>query len=169
MENIAHLWNLIIHSNTFNFVIFILVLAYICKKIDVSSIIAKLQEKIKQMIEDSDKAKDNAHKNLSEAEEKVKNVKEEVDTILQDANTTASRLSEKISDDTQKQVENIKKNTEKVIEAEEKVIYTSLMKKASVASIQTAEKHIKEVLANNESLHDKYINESIDELDGLNI
>ena len=169
MENIAHLWNIVIHSNTFNFVIFVLVLAYICKKIDISTIIAKLQEKIKQMIEDSDKAKDDAHKNLSEAEDKVKHVKEEVDTILQDASSTANKLSEKISEDTQKQVESIKKNTEKVIEAEEKVIYTSLMKKASLASLQTAEKHIKDVLVNNEALHDKYINESIDELDGLNI
>ena len=169
MENIAHLWNLIIHSNTFNFVIFVLILAYICKKIDVSAVIAGLQEKIKQMIEDSDKAKENANKNLSEAEDKVKNVKEEVDVILQDANSTAGKLSEKIYDDTQKQVESIKKNSEKVIEAEEKVIYTSLMQKASIASLKTAEKHIKNVLVDNEALHDKFINESIDELDGLNI
>ena len=169
MENITNLWNIIVHSNTFNFVIFVLILAYLCKKIDVSAVIANIQEKIKQMIEDSNKAKEDAQTNLTQAEDKVKHVKEEVDSILNDADSTASKLSEKISEDTQKQVESIKKNTEKVIEAEEKVIYTALMKKTSLASLKTAEQHIKNILIDNEALHDKYINESIDELDGLNI
>lgn len=169
MENITHLWNIIIHSNTFNFVIFVLILAYLCKKIDVSAIIEKLQEKIKQMIEDSNKAKEEAQNNLSQAEDKVKHVNEEVNTILQDANSTADKLSEKISQDAEKQVESIKNNAVKIIEAEEKVLYTALMKKTAAASLQTAEKHIKTTLANNEALHDKYINESIDKLDGLNL
>jgi len=169
MENIAHLWDIIIHSNTFNFVIFILILAYLCKKIDVSAIIDKIQEKIKQMIEDSNTAKENAKNNLYQAEDKVKNVSKEVDTILNDARTTAEKLSEKISEDAQKQVESIKNNAKKIIEAEEKVLYTSLMQKTASASLQTAEKHIRDVLNNNEALHDKYINESIDELDGLNL
>ncbi len=169
MENLIKFWELIIHSNTFNFVIFIAILAYICKKIDVSVIIAGIQEKIKKMIEDSKTAKSEAEANLVSAEEKVKHVNEEVETILQDAGSTAKKLSEKISEDTQKQVENIKKNAEKIIEAEEKVLYTKLMKKASLASLKTAETHIKNTLVNNEALHDKYINESIDNLDGLNL
>ena len=78
-------------------------------------------------------------------------------------------MSEKIAEDTQKQVESIKQNAEKVIEAEEKVIYTSLMKKTSLASLKTAESYIKNTLKDNEVLHDKYINESIDNLDGLNL
>lgn len=169
MENFAKIWELIIHSNTFNFVIFIAILAYICKKIDVSAIIAGLQEKIKKMIEDSKTAKSEAESNLVNAEEKVKHVNEEVETILKDADSTAKKLSEKISEDTQKQVESIKKNAEKVIEAEEKILYTKLMKKTSAASLKTAEDYIKNTLKDNEALHDKYINESIDELDGLNI
>ena len=169
MENFANIWNLIVHSNTFNFLIFVSILAYICKKIDVSAMIAGLQKKIKKMIEDSKEAKAKAESNLSDAEEKVKNVKEEVETILKDADTTATKLSEKIAEDTQKQIENIKQNAEKVVEAEEKVLYTKLVKKTSIASLKTAETYIKNTLQNNETLHDKYINESIDELDGLNL
>ena len=64
-----------------------------------------------------------------------------------------------------------KDNTEStvIIDAEEKIIYNTLMKKASKASLEVAKSHIKDTLRNNEALQDKYINESIDKLDGLNL
>ena len=99
----------------------------------------------------------------------MKNVATEVETILSDAKVTASKLSEKIAEDAKKQTESIEKNAKKIIEAEEKIIYNSLMKKASKASLEVAKNHIKDTLRNNEALQDKYINESIDKLDGLNL
>ena len=43
MENLAQFWNVIVESNTLNFVVFVLILAYLCKKIDVNKIIENLQ------------------------------------------------------------------------------------------------------------------------------
>ena len=169
MENLAQFWNVIVESNTLNFVVFVLILAYLCKKIDVNKIIENLQAKIQQMVEASKEAKEVAIKDLAKAEESVKNVATEVETILSDAKVTASKLSEKIAEDAKKQTESIKKNAKKIIEAEEKIIYNSLMKKASKASLEVAKNHIKDTLRNNEALQDKYINESIDKLDGLNL
>ena len=169
MENLAQFWNVIVESNTLNFVVFVLILAYLCKKIDVNKIIENLQAKIQQMVEASKEAKEVAIKDLAKAEDSVKNVATEVETILSDAKATASKMSEKIAEDAKLQAESIKKNAKKIIDAEEKIIYNLLMKKASKASLEGAKSHIKDTLRNNEALQDKYINESIDKLDGLNL
>ena len=158
MENLAQFWNVIVESNTLNFVVFVLILAYLCKKIDVNKI-----------IEASKEAKEVAIKDLAKAEDSVKNVATEVETILADAKVTASKMREKIAEDAKLQAESIKKNAKKIIDAEEKIIYNLLMKKASKASLEVAKSHIKDTLRNNEALQDKYINESIDKLDGLNL
>ena len=131
MENLAQFWNVIVESNTLNFVVFVLILAYLCKKIDVNKIIENLQAKIQQMVEASKEAKEVAIKDLAKAEDSVKNVATEVETILSDAKATASKMSEKIAEDAKLQAESIKKNAKKIIDAEEKIIYNLLMKKAS--------------------------------------
>ena len=169
MENLAQFWNVIVESNTLNFVVFVLILAYLCKKIDVNKIIENLQAKIQQMVEASKEAKEVAIKDLAKAEDSVKNVATEVETILSDAKATASKMSEKIAEDAKLQAESIGKNAKKIIDAEEKIIYNLLMKKASKASLEVAKSHIKDTLRNNEAFQDKYINESIDKLDGLNL
>ena len=114
MENLAQFWNVIVESNTLNFVVFVLILAYLCKKIDVNKIIENLQAKIQQMVEASKEAKEVAIKDLAKAEESVKNVATEVETILSDAKVTASKLSEKIAEDAKKQTESIEKNAKKI-------------------------------------------------------
>ena len=121
------------------------------------------------MVEASKEAKEVAIKDLAKAEDSVKNVATEVETILSDAKATASKMSEKIAADAKLQAERIKKNAKKIIDAEEKIIYNLLMKKASKASLEVAKSHIKDTLRNNEALQDKYIHESIDKLDGLNL
>lgn len=167
MENLSHIWNTLVMSNTFNFIIFVLIIAFVIKKIDVASIITTLQEKIKQLIENAKKAKEEALNKLKDAEKAVENIESEVHIILDDAHKTSKILSEKIIEDAKKQVENIELNAKKIIEAEEKVLHASLIKKTSKASLEVATKHIKDTLKQNADLHDKYINESIDELDRL--
>ena len=169
MENLSHIWNTIVMSNTFNFTIFVLLLAFIFKKIDVASIISNLQEKIKQLIENAKKAREEALGKLKEAEKAVENVEEEVSTILKDADKTAKILSNKIIEDAKKQIESIELNAKKIVEAEEKVLHASLVKKTAQASLEVATNHIKDTLNQNANLHDKYINESIDELDRLSL
>lgn len=163
------MWETILHSNAFNFVIFVIIIAIICKKTDVAGMIAGLQEKVRQVIETAKKEREQALLKLEESEKAVANVENEVSTIMKDAEHTADVLSNKIKEDAQKQVENIKNNASKIIEAEEKVLHAKLLNKASKASLEVAEKHIKETLKENEALHERYINESINELDRLTL
>lgn len=162
------IWDVIIKSNTFNFIVFIAILVWIFNKINVKGMIASLQKKIIKIIDEAKKEKEEAENALKYAEKAVENLDSELKIIVDDAKNSAEVISNKILNEAKKQVENIETNAKKVIEAEEKLLISTLTKSTSNASVKTAEEHIKGVLIQTPTLHEKYINESIDELDRLN-
>jgi len=168
LETISHIWNTIVHSNTFNFVIFVLILAWVFKKINIVAIISSLQEKIVKILEEAKIKKEEAKNRLAQTEKAVKNLPEELKSLIIDATKSAEGIEKKLLEDAQKQVESIKTNAQKVIEAEEKMLTSKLTQKASKASVEIARSNINKSLELNPALHEKYINESIDSLDRLN-
>lgn len=168
MEQLLYIWTKIIMSNTFNFIIFAAILVYIFKKINIGEIIKGLQAKTIQLIESAKAALNKAILDFKKAEEEVKNVPQDINKMITNAENTAEILSKKILEDGKKQVEAIRKNTQNIIEAEEKKLSSEILKKASKASVETAKTHIQNTLTFNPKLHEKYINESIDALDRLN-
>lgn len=168
MEQVLHMWNKIVMSNTFNFVIFVAILVYVFKKINIGNLITSLQTKIKQIIEAAKSFLGQAVLDFKKAEDEVKNVPQDVKKMISDAENTAEILSKKILEDANKQVQTIEKNAQKLVEAEEKKLSAQILQKTSKASVEIAKDHIKNVLNNNPNLHEKYINESIDALDRLN-
>lgn len=167
-ESISNIWQEIMMSNTFNFVLFVLILAWIFKKIDVHAMITSLQQKIIKILDEVKKEKEEAQGKLAQAEKAVENLGEELKVIVEDAQKSAEVISKKIMTEAQKQIESIESNATKVIEAEEKLLISNLTKSTSKASIDAAKSHIEATLGQTPSLHEKYINESIDELDRLN-
>lgn len=169
MENLQHtissIWNVFVTSNLFNFVIFIACFAWIFRKIDIKGIITGTQQKILRIIENAKKEKEEANQQLKDAENAVANLGTELQTILQEAEKSAQVIGDKVMEEAKKQLETIESNATKVIEAEEKIVASKLSKNTSLASIQVAKSHIENVLEQTPSLHEKYINESIDELD----
>lgn len=168
MATILRIWGTIVESNTFNFVIFVAIIVLVLKKAKIGDAIAALQQKIIKIIEDVKKNRDDAHSELLQAEKAVENLGTELKEIVSDAENSAKVLGEKILNEAKKQVEDIENNAKKVIEAEEKLIISNLSKQTSKQSIEAAKSHITNVLTETPTLHEKYINESIDELDRLN-
>ena len=167
IESISHIWNVIVRSNTFNFIIFVLILAWIFKKINIGAIISSLQQKIVKLLDEAKKEKEEAKKTLLNAEKDVENLPAVLNEIIQDAKKSAEVITKKILTEAEKQIESIESNAEKVIEAEEKLLISKLTKSTSQASVEMAKTHIQNVLVQTPSLHEKYINNSIDELDRL--
>lgn len=165
---ISKIWGTIVESNTFNFVIFVAIIALVIKKIKIGDAIAALQQKIIKIIEDVKKNRDDAHHEFLQAEKAVENLGTELKEIVSDAENSAKVLGEKILNEAKKQVEDIENNAQKVIEAEEKLLVSNLSKQTSKQSVEAAKSHITNVLTETPTLHEKYINESIDELDRLN-
>lgn len=168
LSKISEIWNIIVESNTFNFVLFVLILAWVAKKINVGQIISSLQAKIIKLIEDVKREHEIAKNELLNAQKAVENLPTELKEIIQDAEKSADVISKKIMTEAEKQLENINNNAQKVIDAEEKLLISTLTKNTSKASVEAATSHIQNTLTQTPSLHEKYINESIDELDRLN-
>lgn len=165
---VSKIWNIIVESNTFNFIFFVLIIALIFKKIDIKGIINSLQQKIIKILDEVKKNKEDAQNELLQAEKAVENLGEELKVIVNDAEKSAKVIGEKILTEAKKQIESIESNAKKVIDAEEKLLISKLAKNTSQASVEAAKSHIKDVLVRTPTLHEKYINESIDELDRLN-
>lgn len=165
---ISHVWNVIVESNIFNFTIFVLIFVWIFKKINVKGMIATLQRKIIEVLDEAKKTKEEAKNELVNAEKAIENLDTELSAIVSDAKNSAEVISKKILTEAEKQIENIDLNAKKIIDAEEKMLVSKLTKNASKASVEVAKSHIKDVLSQTPSLHEKYIDESINELDRLN-
>lgn len=167
-STLTHIWNLIVESNTFNFIIFVICFAFIFKKINLSGIIGSLQEKIVKVLNEVEKDKKEALEKLASAEKEVENLGAELETILNEAKNSAEVIGKKILSEAEKQLQNIEQNAKKVIEAEEKMIISTLTKETSKASVAAAKNHIQNVLVQTPTLHEKYIDECIEELDKVN-
>lgn len=165
---IQHIWNIIVESNALNFIFFAAVFIWIFKKINLKAIINSLHAKIIEAIEAAKNSREEAYANLTKTEKSVKNLPQELETMIKDAQITAHTIGEKILDDAKKHVESIGANTKKIIDAEEKMIVSKLTRKASAASVEAAKNRITDSLVSSPELHEKYINESIEELDRLN-
>lgn len=162
-------WNVIVQSNTFNFLIFIGLFALLFKKINFGAMMDSLQAKVMVLIEDAKKAKDDSINELKKTQEISSKVPMEVKNILDNAEVTADRLGKRILEDAEKQVNSIYKNTDGVVESEGQKIISTLSKKTALASLELAKAHIVKTLQVKPQYHAKFIEDSINELDGFNI
>ncbi|MBR1942235.1 hypothetical protein IJ843_00700 [bacterium] len=159
------IWNTIVQTNTFNFIIFVLIFAIILKVAKVGNLIASMQEKVKQFVNDSVSAKENSVQNLKKAEETASKVGLEIKEIIDNADLNAMRLGRKILADANVQSENILKSADKVNDANGKKIIYELSQEAALASVELAKKHIINVLDKKPQYHAKFLEDSINELD----
>ena len=167
LEILSHIWTVFVKSNAFNFVVFVLIFAWIIKKFNFKGMFEALQKKIADIIEEAKRTKAEAQQELITAEKEVENLPQVLNEIIQDAEKSANVIGEKILNEAKKQIESIESNAVKVIEAEEKLLISKLTKNTSKVSVEIAKSHVESVLEQTPSLHEKYINESIEELDRL--
>ena len=163
------IWDIIVKSNTFNFIIFIAIFAVIIKAAKVGSLIENLQMKVKKFIDDSSAAKEQSVIDLKDAEIAASKAEDEIKEILDSANLNAMRLGRKIMADAHVQSENILFNADKINDSNGKKIISGLSRTTALAAAELAKKHIISTLAKKPQYHAKFIENSINELDRLNL
>lgn len=164
------IWNTyVVETNLFNFIIMVCILALVFWKMDLKSMLNSMQEKVAQTIDEVNQNKAKSEETLSEAKEAVKNLPADLEKINSDAKESAEMISAKIIDDAKKQAEHISQNADKVISAEEKQIISNLIKQVSVTSVEKSRENAVNMLKDNIEMHEKYIRESIEKLDGLTL
>lgn len=169
MKEFFEIWDLIVKSNTFNFVLLVAIFVYFASKLDFSKILAKLQQDIINAIEAVKNNKKLAGEKLEKAKDSVKNLDSEIELEIKQANDTARAISETIFGTAGKRIETINNNVAKSIRNEEKSLSDKLTEKAASAAVALAKNHIINTLKARPDLQDKYINESIQELDRIQL
>ncbi len=159
------IWNTIVQTNTFNFIIFVIIFAIIFKFAKVGNMVTSLQLKVKETIDDSEKAKNTSIEELKEAKNKAGQVETEIKEILDNADLSAIRLGRKILADANIQTENILLNADKLNDANGKKIISELTQEAALVSIELAKRHLISVLDKKPHYHAKFVEDSIKELD----
>ena len=161
----SNLWHVIMESNTFNFVLLAIIVLILLQKLDVNNAIEKLKEHTINRIKESEKAKADAENNLADAKSKVKNLNNEISEKLKTAGIRADNVADMIDKVTSKKLQQISTNTKRVVENDGKTLISILSDKTAGNSVESAEKYIRNRLKADPDLHNKYINESIDNLE----
>ena len=162
------IWNIIVQSNAFNFIVFVVIFAIILKAAKIGNKVEAQQEKVKQLVDDSTAAKENSIIDLKTAQEAASRVGKEIKAILDDADLQAMRMTRKILADAHVLSESIIFNADKVNDANGKKIISGLATSTAVASAELAKKHIISTLEKKTQYHAKFIEDSINELDRFN-
>ena len=145
------------------------ILAIVVKKLALGKNLDDSIKKVEFEIKKSDDEKENSKKILSEAQEILDNLPNDIEVIKKTSSEKTLAFKNPIEENTQKTIFNIDRNIKKSVSIEEKKISNLMTERTSKASIALAEQHIKNLLNSNPELHNKYILESLDELDKVKI
>ena len=148
-----------------NFIIFALIIYAVMRQaVHPQAILEQIQTKIENDIKDSEIAKEESETKLDAVQKSAKNVKKEINNILKKSEENAQLVGAKILKEAENTALIVQENAEKVIENNVVLLKNDLLKRVSLASVEVAKTHIINELNNNQELHDKFINESIEAL-----
>lgn len=156
-------------TNLFNFIIFVSIIVFIFIKLDIMNKLNDGKNAVAEQVEESKTAKTDSETNLLSIKDKVSNLETEIEKIIQSSADNAKLVGEKIIEDANKTVENIKENSEKIVENQTELIKNDILRRTSNASVEIAKKHIIEELNKNNDLHNKFIDESVEAINGVEL
>ena len=165
----AEFWNLIVESNTFNFVILVAIFMVLFTKINLPELINKIKTDIANAIENAKSEKDRAQKMLKDAKNLSKNTDKEVQEMMDNAQSSAKNIADGIINNAKLQSKHITDNVERVIKSEERKLTAELTSETVKKSIDIARNDIINRLKADNDIQNKLIEESIKELDNINL
>ncbi len=159
------LFEKILSTNLINFLIVVLTLVWIIKKVNISSLIENLASEIKLKVEESSKSAALSIDEYKKTKKQNSSIPQLKEQIIDGAKKNAEDLKEKINQKTLNQKEGLQKNLEKTIESQ-KEKYKSLTKKEIYsACVSLAQVELQKKL--DLELQKKLINISINDLDRI--
>ena len=89
--------------------------------------------------------------------------------MFEKTENNAQLVGAKILEDAGRVANTVQANTEKAIENSQLILKNDLIRRASLASVEVAKAHIINELNNNQGLHDKLIEESVEAIEGVEL
>ena len=103
---------------------------------------------------------------MSDIKEKVQKLPEEINNIEKSAKNSIDNLVLKSKENFEEKARDIDNNVKRIMDLETKKFKSKLTAILSEASIELARDNALKQLEKNREMHDKYIYEAIDEIDG---
>lgn len=169
LATVIEIWNKILTSNLFNFVLMLVFLGWIIKKCDIAGALERGRKSIEERITLSNQKREDALKNLYDTQAEGANVDKEIFETLEKAEQNAVIVGEKLVEEAKVQSQTFGKNTQKTIDTAIENLKINLTNETAQKAVELAKQHIKKQLADNRELHIRYINESIDALKGVDL
>ncbi len=157
----------IMFSNIINVLIVILFFIWLFRKFNLLSFISKKREGILQKIKNLEEERLFRQNQLKQTKTRVQNVAQEIHKLVDEGEHVAESISERIISEAEEEATGLQKKAHSILESEGKVASIQLTREVTTAAFVVAEQHIKDAI--NDSLHQKYINEFIDNLDNVKV
>ena len=157
--------NLIIKSNTLNFIIVAAVIVFLVIKMNVIQKLENTRDDIKNYVNASEEEKRNAELSLDNIKEKINKLPEEIEKINKSAKNSVQSLEKKMDETVKEQMLDIDNNSKRIMNLETKKFKSNLTMRLSEVSVNLAMENAVNQLKNNRELHDKYISEAIEQID----
>ncbi len=160
---------LLIQSNTLNFLIVLFLIIFLVVKLNLKQKIETLRGEIKDYVDASTNEKEQSDKDLEIIKKKVDKLPLVIEKIQKSTENSVKNLGEKIKNEIEEQKKDIENNAERIFNLETKKFKEKLTSLLSEKSVEIAKENALNQLAQNNDLHNKYIDNAIDELDRITL
>lgn len=167
IEQIIKILKYILESNIINFIIVVWLFAWLFKKIDIKSLFSGAIKSVEDYIKKSEQDKAKSVRLVEKAQDTLSKLPSQITEIQRISKQKTDILIEKLEENTKQSVEKINKNISKIKSIEEDKASNTVTEYAFNKSIEQASSKIIEMLKNNPQLHEKFIKESLEELEKL--
>lgn len=169
MDSITSFLKYLATSNSINFLIMLMIFGWIIKKINLNKIFEQMKETVVNNITLSDKQKDDSNKKYKEAEELLKNLPEDVKILEKNCKEKISVFETQLEKKTQNSIDIINSNITKNLTIDEKILSNNITGLTAKESIKKAKVNLINLLKENNDLHNKFIQNSLDELEKVKL
>lgn len=163
----SEFFQILIQSNTINFLIVLALIVYLIKKLNVNQKIEEIKCEVENYVNDSDKEKVSAERALENIEVEIKKLPEITEEIKKSADKSIKGIDEKLQRDIKNQKTDIQNNAERILQLEIKKFKSGLSNVLSEKSVEIAQKNAQKQLQENSNLHNVYIDNAIEEIDRI--
>ncbi len=165
----AEFWDLIVRSNTFNFIIMLIIITIIWQKLSINEKLDAMKIEITNFIKNSETEREKAQAHLKKTEKSVENLDHEIKTAIDQANISAQNVFEEIQNMAKIAIKKIEANIDKIIDNEKRKATSRLSNATITAATERAKNKLEEMFAQNPQLHEVYTNQSIEALDRIKL
>ncbi len=156
-------------TNTINFLLMAAILYWIIKKMNISSSLKKGVDNVIDTIKNSEQEKKNSQNLVDCAAATMSKLPEQINEIEKFNEQKTEAFKKQLEETSNKTIENIKQNVEKVVAIEEKKISNHITSETVADSIEASKNNIIQMLKDKPNLKYKFIDKSLEELDRIQL